>query len=97
MSTKTKNIKTPLDQLSTAAQNAGLVIMTAAATIGMLEMPDRANKIIVPNQPTFAFAGENSNLNSENNNPLRREKEEVEQHYVSYSVNQRTPARSGGR
>lgn len=96
MIVKTKTVKNPLDQLSAVAQNLGLVIMTTAATVGMLEMPDHLNKVVVPNQPAFAFAGENSNVNNEGNtNPIRREKEEVEQHYISYSVAQRTPGRTG--
>jgi hypothetical protein len=95
MNVKTKTVKTPLDQLATIAQHAGLVMMTAAATVGMLELPEHPNKVIVPNQPAFAFAGENTNVNSENNNPIRREKEEVETHYVSYASYQRTPGRTG--
>lgn len=92
---KTKTNQT-LDQIAEMAQQAGLIIMTAAATIGMLEMPEQDRKIVVPNQPSFAFAGENR-LNFESNNQLRREKEDVESHYVSYSVAQRTPARAGKR
>lgn len=68
--------------------------MTAAVTLGMLEMPDRSNnRVILPSQPAFAWANENDELN--NNNVLRRTNEETEQHYISYSVAQRTPARSG--
>jgi len=94
---KTKSQKSIFDQISPIAQQAGLIVMTAAATIGMLEMPDHTgSKIIVPNQPAFAFAGENQ-LNDEQNNPMRREKEDVESHYISYSVAQRTPARAGKR
>lgn len=93
MSRNTKNTKTALEQINTVAQQAGLILMTAAATVGMLELPDHsAGRIIVPNQPALALAGENAEVN---NNTLRREKEEVEQHYISYSVTQRTPARSG--
>ena len=93
MSRKTKNTKTTLSQINTVAQQAGLMLMTAAATVGMLELPDHsAGKIVVPNQPALTFAGENAEVN---NNQIRREKEEVEQHYISYSVAQRTPARSG--
>jgi len=94
MATKTKTYKT-IDQLASTAQQAGLLLMTAAATIGMLEMPDRATKVVIPNQPSFAFAGENQLNDEQNSNPLRREKEEVEEHYISYSVAQRTPGRHG--
>ena len=91
MSSKTKTVENTLNQLSTIAQHLGLFMMTTAATVSMLELPDRLNKVIIPNQPALALAGERS----ENPNPLRREKEEVEQHYISYSVTQRTPARAG--
>ncbi|HWB39019.1 MAG TPA: hypothetical protein VG604_02140 [Candidatus Saccharimonadales bacterium] len=96
MVTKTKITKSTLNQLISNAQQVGLVAMTAAATLGMLELPDHtANKIVVASQPAFALAGENANLNEEFNNPIRREKEEVEEHYISYSVAQRTPGRHG--
>lgn len=94
MPTKTKNTKTKPEKLFEAAQQAGLVLMTAAVTLGMLELPDHPNsRIVLPSQPAFAWANENEDLN--NNNVLRRSNEETEQHYISYSVAQRTPARSG--
>ena len=94
MSTKTKKKtdKMPIDQLSEVAQQAGLILMSAAMTIGMLESPDHgATKIVLPVQPAMALAGENA----ENNNVIRREREETAPHFISYSEVQRTPARSG--
>lgn len=92
MSIKTKNTKSPLNQVLAVAQQAGLVLMTAAVTLGMLELPDHPNsRIVLPNQPALTFAGENE----EANNPLRREREESAPHYISYNVAQRTPGRSG--
>lgn len=91
MSTKTKTVQSTFDQLTDVAQHVGLVLMTAAATISMLELPDRMTKIVIPSQPALALAGERS----ESPNTLRREKEEVDQHYISYSVAQRTPGRTG--
>ena len=68
------------------------MLMTAAAVTGMIELPNHTNsRIIVPSQMAFAAASENEELN----NPLRREREESAPHYISYSVNQRTPSRSG--
>jgi hypothetical protein len=91
MSTKTKT-PTTTDKLYQAAQQTGLLLMTAAVTLGMLELPEHPNaKVILPSQPAFAMANENEQLN----NPIRREKEESAPHYISYSVVQRTPARSG--
>lgn len=78
-----------------AAQNLGMVAMTTAALISMVAH-DETKKIVIPTQPVFTFA-DDSNLNAQNN-PIRREKENNEEsgaHYVSYNVNQRTPARSG--
>lgn len=73
------------------AGQAGLILMTAAVTLGMLEMPDHTNsKIVLPNQPAFAFAGDN-----QENNPVRREREESAPHFISYSEVQRTASRSG--
>jgi hypothetical protein len=94
MSVKTKTITTPEKALA-LAQQAGIILMTAAVTLGMTETSNRTNaRIIVPNQPSFAMATEQD---EQNNNVLRRESEESEKSYVSYSVTQRTPARSGRR
>ena len=74
------------------AMQAGLILMAAAATLGLLELPEHSNKIVVPNQPAFALSPQ---FNDPNGNTLRREREEVAPHYVSYSVTQRTPSRTG--
>jgi hypothetical protein len=92
MSTKTKISDSTVDQLGKIAGQAGLILMTAAVTLGMVELPDRPNaKVVLPNQPAFAFADEND----EANNPIRREREESAPHFISYSEIQRTPSRSG--
>jgi hypothetical protein len=94
MSSKTKTTNSKAAKLYTAAQQGGLLLMSAAVTLGMLELPDRPNnRVILPSQPAFAWANENHDLN--NGNTLRRESEESAPHYISYSVAQRTPARSG--
>ncbi len=73
------------------------MLMAAAAVAGMLELPEHGNnKIVVPTQPVFAFAGESSG--EAEVNPIRREKETEESgahNLISYNVAQRTPARSG--
>jgi hypothetical protein len=87
-------MKTTTETLTTISQQIGIVLMTAAATVGMLELPDHLGaKVVVPNQPAFAFASEST----EGANPLRREREESAPHYISYSVSQRTPGRYGKR
>lgn len=80
------------EMMKTVAQQSGTVLMAAAVTLGMLELPDhQGSKIVVPNQPAIAFAGEKNN----ENNPVRREREESAPHFISYSEIQRTPSRSG--
>lgn len=94
MPTKTKKTKTTTETLARLSQQASLLLMAAAVTVGMVELPEHANsKIVVPNQPAFAFANNGGEANP--NNPLRREREETAPHYISYSINQRTPSRTG--
>ncbi|MDB5164497.1 MAG: hypothetical protein JWL89_123 [Candidatus Saccharibacteria bacterium] len=92
MSTKTKNDKANIN-LTELAQQAGIVLMTVAATVGLLELPEHPNaRIVVPNQPSLVAVGVN---NEGGNNPLRREREETAPHHISYSEIQRTPGRTG--
>ncbi len=80
------------------ARNTGLILMTLAATLGMVELPEHPNSKIVLNvQPVFAFATENTAENTaiESKSSQRREREEAGPHYVSYSAAQRTPGRTG--
>lgn len=94
MSQKSKNTQTTLDKLAEVSQQAGLMLMTLAATAGMLELPSHPNsRIITPSRPAFAMATEDDEIN----NPLRRESQESDQHSISYSIAQRTPGRFGRR
>ncbi|HSX46234.1 MAG TPA: hypothetical protein VLG27_04525 [Candidatus Saccharimonadia bacterium] len=93
MSTKTKKPSTP-EKIEQAAGRVGIVLLAGAATLGLLDMPNQPEKrVVLPSRPVFAFA--ENNFESENVNPIRREKEDTETHYVSYSVVQRTAPRSG--
>jgi len=92
MSNKTKNPNfITADQLTDIAQGVGITLMTAAVTLGLAT--DHSNgKIILPNQPAMALAGERD----VNNNTMRREKEtETAEQHLSFRIAQRTPARSG--
>ena len=90
---KTNKENTATDKITEIAQQAGVILMSAAVTMGMLELPDHQNsKIVLPNQPALEVAGEHTN---ETNNPIRREREEAAPHFISYSEVQRTPSRSG--
>lgn len=95
MANKIKNEKTTADTIGDIAASVGILLMTAATTLGMLEMPDQSNsKIIMPSQPAFALASQATEQPAESSQ-LRREREETGPHYTSYSVAQRTPSRTG--
>lgn len=83
--------------VSHAANAAGVLMMTAAATIGMIEIPNHPNKVAITNQPVLEAAqpghvGENF-MNELGQ--IRREREETHPHAISFSVAQRTPGRTG--
>ena len=83
-----------LEALKNIGTQASVLLMAAATTAGVMDMQDHQSiKVVVPNQPTFAFATNNT----EQNNPIQREREETAPHYISYSVAQRTPSRHGKR
>jgi hypothetical protein len=89
-----KNKKSKFDTgiVGEAAQRLGLVAMSAALMLSVLELPDDAKRIILPAQPAPAWA----NIDEQGgNNPIRREREETAPHFISYSEIQRTPTRSG--
>jgi hypothetical protein len=91
MSIKNKN-QSLAEKMANLGAQAGIVLMAAATTVGVMDMQDHQRiKVVVPNQPTFAFETEST----ENNNPMQREREEVAPHYVSYNTIQRTPSRHG--
>jgi hypothetical protein len=85
--------KTSIDKLTEAGQNLGLILMTAAVTSGLIDMPHSPDKrVILTSRPVFAPEAASS---GESPNQLRRERDEVGPHYISYNINQRTPGRSG--
>jgi hypothetical protein len=89
---KTKTI-TNQQKLINLSKQIGIVMLSIGTTLGMLDSPDHARGVVVPSQPAFAYA----TFSNDRNSPIRRSSEETEQHYVSYSVSQRTPERSGKR
>lgn len=91
MATKTKN-KTIYENVADVTQQAGLILMTAAVTMGMIEVPEHSSKIVVLNQPVMALAGQQE---VGHDNALRREKEETHPHHISFGVSQRTASRAG--
>lgn len=74
----------------TVGRSLGLAVMTLAAVVSLVEIPEHNLKpaVIAP-----ALASVIEEVRGPN--PERREREEAGPHYVSYSANQRTPSRSG--
>ncbi len=96
MSHKTKigYMDKTVGRISKVSEQIGMLLMTAAAVTGMLELPSHPNnRVVVPNQPTF----EMSNVSDELNNPIRREREDPAPHYMNYSVTQRTHSRAANK
>lgn len=96
MAKKTKTNKVYAN-VAHVANAAGVLMMTAAATIGMVELPNHPNKVAITSQPILEAAqpgapGENF-MNELGQ--IRREREETHPHAISFSVNQRTPGRTG--
>lgn len=93
MSIKNKKQSAKQKLLNLGSQ-ASVMVMAAATTVGVMDMQvHQTIKVVVPNQPTFAYETENTELN----NPIQREREEAAPHYISYDVSQRTPSRHGKR
>lgn len=93
--TQTDIQKTASVALSQIATSTGVLLMTAATTLGLVDVPAHPDKrAIVPNQPAFSFANDTAQQEAEGNQ-LRREREETGPHYVSYGISQRTPSRTG--
>jgi len=93
MSVKTK-ITSVLDNvqesLPEVAQNLGLVAMTSAVALATVADTGE-RRAILPTQASII-----KNIDSEVNNPIRREKENESPHqFISFGTFQRTPARAG--
>ena len=90
---KNKN-ETITDTLLNLGRQSSVILMALATTVGVMDMQDHQRiKVVVPNQPTFAYETENTS----SNNAIQREREEAAPHYISYNVAQRTPSRHGKR
>jgi hypothetical protein len=82
------------DEISLTAK-LGITLMSIATTFGMVDLPSHLRaQITVPTaRPAYAYVNESN----DKTNSLQRVREDTETNYVSYSVSQRTPARSGRR
>ena len=85
--------KTTGQKINAAAGQGGLLLMAAATSLGLVEVPQHPDKrAVLATQPNFAFATEQG---GGQDNQIRRERDEVGPHYVSYNITQRTPGRTG--
>ena len=92
MSNQNKNAQPLTDTIQTLGRNIGILLMTGAATVGMLELPDHPNRVALTPQPVFAVINDNNEMN----NPLRREREEETADYtLTYNISQRSPSTAG--
>lgn len=82
--------------LNNFATSAGLLLMTAAATTLMLEVPEHPDKsAVLTAQPVYSAPGQIAEHGTNPNSEMRREREETGPHYISYGNSQRTPSRTG--
>jgi hypothetical protein len=93
MSVKTKInsvLDSVQDNLPEVAQSLGLVAMTSAVALSTVS-DGVERRAILPSQANII-----RNLEAEENNPVRREKENESPHqFISFGTFQRTPARAG--
>ena len=95
MAKKINNAQKALQVINDSALQGGIVLMAAATTLGLVEVPhDPDKRTIVPNQPAYAVNAEIGN-HPAGSNDMRREREETHQHSHTYGVSQRTPSRAG--
>jgi hypothetical protein len=90
MGTKTeiKKASSFVDDLPT---HMGIILMTALTAFSSLDLSVNhiRSQVALPNRPVLALQLENNEINS-----IRRERDETAPHYISYSETQRTPSRS---
>ena len=86
-----KTNTTLTDQIQDVAAKAGLILMASAAVLGMVEMTDGREKVVLV-RPSLAFAPVAS---SSNDSQRREREEEASSHYISYGTAMRTPSRTG--
>ena len=86
-----KNKKSSIqDNIQDIAKNAGLVAMTGAMALGLVEVSGQYTKPAVATTSETSPAGD-----QQSHNETVRRSEEVGPHYISYGNMNRTAARSG--
>lgn len=95
MAKNTNTAQKALNNIQDTALQGGIVLMAAASTLGLVEVPhDPDKRTILPTQPAYAVNAEVGN-HPTGSNDMRREREETHQHSHTYGVSQRTPGRAG--
>lgn len=92
---KTKNYKVHLtDEVQQFAAKAGLLLMASAAVLGMVELSDGREKVILT-RPSAVFAPINNQIGQGTDTQRREKEEEASSHYVTYGTAIRTPSHTG--
>ncbi|HUA13637.1 MAG TPA: hypothetical protein VL989_04000 [Candidatus Sulfotelmatobacter sp.] len=94
MSNKTKIEKTTLEKMSQLSTQLGVLLMSVATTVGMIEINNHVKtQVLTPARAVVSSENQvEENYNSSN---LVKDRDDVAPHFISYSETQRTPSRSG--
>ena len=84
------------DEAQQAAAKLGLVLMASAAVLGMVELSDGREKVVL-SRPATVFAPINNQIGDGMDTQRREKEEESSSHYVTYGTAIRTPSRTGRR
>ena len=88
------NIETSYPEI--IATRLGVAMMAAATVLGMTELVHTPEMKVLANlQPAYAFAGEGPVGNPGRDNNVRRERDDLGKHDMSYGIAMRTPSRAG--
>lgn len=94
---KTNSYKTLLtDEVQKLAATFGLILMAAAAVLGMVELTDGRERVVLT-RPATVFAPINNQIGEGTDSQRREKEEEASSHYVTYGTAIRTPSRTGRR
>jgi len=82
------------DEAQQFAAQAGLILMASAAVLGMVELSDGREKVILT-RPSAVFAPINNQIGQGTDTQRREKEEEASSHYVTYGTAIKTPSHTG--
>jgi hypothetical protein len=92
MSKIKKSINRFVAVLATTSRGLAFTAMVSATLCGLVELPHEiAKRVVVNKQAVYVFASQGSSID----NQMRRERDDLGQHYISYAESERTPSRAG--